>query len=162
MNEEIRQLMSDVNTAIIRIRAAYATWAKENGLNYHETLIFYAMRDNPECTQKQIADSYRLPKQTVNNIVVALKKIGYIELVPSAKGGKEKVLKLTPSGEAYYNEIMGKILEFEEMASMTMGVDKIRQMTEMAMAFGEILEESIQCQKEKYKVSDTKSDCKKI
>ena len=162
MNEEIRQLMSDVNTAIIRIRAAYAAWAKENGLNYHETLIFYAMRDNPECTQKQIADSYRLPKQTVNNIVVALKKIGYIELVPAAKGGKEKVLKLTLSGQVYYDQIMEKIIEFEKMASMTMGIDRIRQMTDMAMEFGEILEESIQWQKEKYKVSDAKSDSKKI
>ena len=66
MNEEIRLLMSNVNTSIIQIRAAYAMWAKVHGLNYHEVLIFYAMRDNEECTQKKIADSYRLPKQTVS------------------------------------------------------------------------------------------------
>ena len=53
MNEQIRILMSNVNTSIIQIRGAYAAWAKEHGLNYHETLIFYAMRDNEECTQKQ-------------------------------------------------------------------------------------------------------------
>lgn len=74
MNEEIRLLMSNVNTSIIQIRAAYAMWAKVHGLNYHEVLIFYAMRDNEECTQKKIADSYRLPKQTVNNIITSLKK----------------------------------------------------------------------------------------
>lgn len=56
MNEEIRLLMSNVNTSIIQIRAAYAMWAKVHGLNYHEVLIFYAMRDNEECTQKKIAD----------------------------------------------------------------------------------------------------------
>ena len=99
MNEEIRLLMSNVNTSIIQIRAAYAMWAKVHGLNYHEVLIFYAMRDNEECTQKKIADSYRLPKQTVNNIITSLKKNGYLTLIPGRKNAKEKILALTESGE---------------------------------------------------------------
>ena len=146
MNEEIRLLMSNVNTSIIQIRAAYAMWAKAHGLNYHEVLIFYAMWDNEECTQKQIADSYRLPKQTVNNIISSLKKAGYITLIPGRKNAKEKILALTKSGEAYYQAIMKPIMEFETLASEKMGKDEIRQMTALAMKFGQILEESISLQ----------------
>ena len=124
MNEEIRLLMSNVNTSIIQIRAAYAMWAKVHGLNYHEVLIFYAMRDNEECTQKKIADSYRLPKQTVNNIITSLKKDGYLTLIPVRKNAKEKILALTESGEAYYRSIMEPILEFETLASEKMGKEE--------------------------------------
>lgn len=92
MNEEIRLPMSNVNTSIIQIRAAYAMWAKVRGLNYHEVLIFYAMRDNEECTQKKIADSYRLPKQTVNNIITSLKKDGYLTLIPGRKTRRKRSL----------------------------------------------------------------------
>ncbi len=147
MNEQIRSLMSNVNTSIIQIRGAYAAWAKEHGLNYHETLIFYAMRDNEECTQKQIADSYRLPKQTVNNIITTLKKRGYIELVYGENNRKEKILKLTETGQAYYNRIMESIMKFEQMASERMGEERIRQMTDIAMEFGKILEDTIQIQR---------------
>ena len=136
MNEEIRLLMSNVNTSIIQIRAAYAMWAKVHGLNYHEVLIFYAMRDNEECTQKKIADSYRLPKQTVNNIITSLKKDGYLTLIPGRKNAKEKI----------YRSIMEPILEFETLASEKMGKEEIRQMTALAMKFGQILEESISLQ----------------
>lgn len=146
MNEEIRLLMSNVNTSIIQIRAAYAMWAKVHGLNYHEVLIFYAMRDNEECTQKKIADSYRLPKQTVNNIITSLKKDGYLTLIPVRKNAKEKILALTESGEAYYRSIMEPILEFETLASEKMGKEEIRQMTALAIKFGQILEESISLQ----------------
>ena len=147
MDEEIRILMSNVNTAIIRIRGAYAAWAKEHGLNYHEVLIFYAMRDNKECTQKQIADSYRLPKQTVNNIIITLKDRGYIKLVHGESNRRDKILKLTEQGRKYYNGIMESIMEFEQMASERMGEERIRQMTDLAMEFGQILEDTIQIQK---------------
>lgn len=143
MNEDIRLLMSNVNTAIIQIRGAYATWAKLHGLNYHEVLIFYAIRDNKECTQQQIADNYRLPKQTVHNIITSLKKAGYIKLVPNRKNAKEKILTLTECGKVYYQSIINPIMEFEKMASEKMGIDAIQQMTALTTTFGQVLEESI-------------------
>lgn len=36
MEKEMRLLLKDVNRAIIKIRGAYAKWAKENKINYHE------------------------------------------------------------------------------------------------------------------------------
>ena len=36
MEKEMRLLLRDVNRAIIKIRGAYAKWAKENKINYHE------------------------------------------------------------------------------------------------------------------------------
>ena len=62
------------------------------------------------------------------------------------KNAKEKILALTESGEAYYRSIMEPILEFETLASEKMGKEEIRQMTALAMKFGQILEESISLQ----------------
>ncbi|MDD6242816.1 MAG: helix-turn-helix domain-containing protein [Roseburia hominis] len=73
-------------------RGKPAAWAKAHGVNYHKTLILYSMRHNEECTQKQIRENYRLPKQTVNNIVTELRREGMITLVPAKDGGREKVL----------------------------------------------------------------------
>lgn len=143
MDQDTRALMCGVNTAIIKIRGAYAAWAKAHGVNYHKTLILYSMRDNEECTQKQISENYRLPKQTVNNIVTELRREGMITLVPAKDGGREKVLCLTEQGEIYAAGIMEPLLRFEEEAARRMGIRGITQMTELAMEFGQILEDAI-------------------
>lgn len=85
------------------------------------------MRDNEECTQKQISGNYRLPKQTVNNIVTELRREGMITLVPAKDGGREKVLCLTDQGEIYAAGIMEPLLRFEEEAVRRMGKGGLRR-----------------------------------
>lgn len=51
LKEDIGKLLADVNTAIIKVRGAYALWCKEQGITYHELLICYSIRDFGVCTQ---------------------------------------------------------------------------------------------------------------
>ena len=54
MKEQYWPLMWQSNLAVIKLRGAYADWARANGMNYHELLVFYSLHELGSCTQKQI------------------------------------------------------------------------------------------------------------
>jgi DNA-binding MarR family transcriptional regulator len=74
MNQKTHQLLNDVNRAIIKFRGVYSAWSKKHGISYNEMLVLYTIRDNGYCTQKMIGDSYLLPKQTINNVIIGMLK----------------------------------------------------------------------------------------
>jgi len=105
-NQTFEQLLIDVNKSIIKMRGAYAIWCKKRGINYHELLIWYSLRDFGSCTQKQVCEQYLLPKQTIHNIVTELQEKGLIQLRSSPDNWREKMIVLTDLGQAYYDSIM--------------------------------------------------------
>lgn len=139
MKRDTWQLLNSVNTSIIKIRGAYAAWARAHGINYHETLILYSLAERGACTQKEICSSYLVPKQTINNIITEWKKAGYLCLVPGTKG-REKPFKLTESGQAYAESVMGPLRRIEEEAVRLMGEEDLLAMTGLALRYGQILE----------------------
>lgn len=139
MKEQYWPLMWQSNLAIIKLRGAYADWARANNMNYHELLVFYSLHELGSCTQKQICDSYRLPKQTVNNIVLALQKAGYLELVPGGPG-RSKLMRLTPAGKVYEQQRMGALYTLEQKAVEDMEPQNLQKMNELLLRFGDILE----------------------
>lgn len=140
MDKNTWQILNHVNEAIIKIRGAYATWTSQNNVNYYEMLIFYSLRNHARCTQKQICNNYRVPKQSINNVINALKKEGYIRLVQDEQNKREKILELTESGRIYANHIMEPLLCLEEEAVREMGQENIKHMIELTNRYGNILE----------------------
>lgn len=136
---EYHQLVVDVNQAIIKIRGAYAAWAKRHEINYHELLVLYSIRDMKVATQKKVCDSYFLPKQTVNNIVVSMKNRGYVTLESVEGLGKEKAIVLTEEGRKYFDRIMEELDECEMDSVNEIGEDQLKSMIEIADKYGEIL-----------------------
>ena len=53
---------------------AYAAYAKSMGLSNTALDILTTIYENPNCTQKDIAESCFLPKQTVNAVVTSFLK----------------------------------------------------------------------------------------
>lgn len=145
MDRETQTLTRNLDRAIIKIRGVYAAWTRENRVRYHEMLVFYSIRDNQTCTQRQICKDYVLPKQTVHNTVRALTEAGYLRLVPSGRNRKEKRLQLTARGREYAKQIMEPLMRLEETAVQEMGMDNIRTMTEAALRYGKILENGMAC-----------------
>lgn len=137
--QEYHQLVIDVNQAIIKIRGAYAAWAKQHDINYHELLVLYSIRDMEVATQKKVCDSYFLPKQTVNNVVVSMKNRGYVTLEARKGLGKEKAIVLTKEGQQYFERIMEKLDECELQSVGEIGAAKLRNMIRIADEYGEIL-----------------------
>ena len=74
MEYKIQKLYDQVNQAIIRCRGVYSMWAKNNNVSYNRMLVLYTIREFGFCTQKQICDSYLLPRQTVNHVISEMKK----------------------------------------------------------------------------------------
>ena len=136
MQPQNYEIVRDLNRAIIRIRGAYAAWARAHGISYHELLLLYSLRDFPDCTQKTVCAQYGLPKQTVNNIVSAWQRAGYLTLEP---GGREKFLRLTESGRRYAQRIMQPLEAAEERSVRTAGADALRRMTDDALQYGDTL-----------------------
>lgn len=137
--QEYHQLVIDVNQAIIKIRGAYVAWAKQHDINYHELLVLYSIRDMEVATQKKVCDSYFLPKQTVNNVVVSMRNRGYVTLEARKGLGKEKAIVLTREGRQYFDQIMEQLDECELQSVSEIGAEKLKNMVHIADEYGEIL-----------------------
>ena len=71
----IRQQMEIINTCNCRITELYGEWAKQHGMSYHAMITLYALNQDRKCTQKQIAEEWLIPKQTVNTVVKELERL---------------------------------------------------------------------------------------
>lgn len=121
MEYKIQKLYDQVNQAIIRCRGVYSMWAKNNNVSYNRMLVLYTIREFGSCTQKQICDSYLLPRQTVNHVISEMKKDGILVADPEKSTGKEKALVLTPEGERYSEKLLYSLSRMEERAAKPSG-----------------------------------------
>ena len=89
MNKESLKVVNDINRAIIKARGIYSEWSARHGISYHEMLVLYTIREFGFCTQKQICDSYLLPRQTMNNVITRMRKDGLLEYSSVHSIGRE-------------------------------------------------------------------------
>lgn len=131
MEKEKLNCLNELNRAIIRFRNLYSCWATKNGISYHEMLVCYAIREFGFCTQKIICESYLLPKQTINNVFLKLRKNGILVQDNDAKKGKEKVFILSEKGKAYYRQIIMKLDAAESKAVDLIEFAKLRELEKL-------------------------------
>lgn len=93
--------------------AMYAAYAKSIGLSLTRLTVLRAIVENPECTQKQIAECSFLPKQTVNAVITCFLKDGIIWLDEKPGDRRSKLLHFTQKGRRRANRIVGRMREFE-------------------------------------------------
>ena len=135
MEPQTKELWDRINRAIIKFRGVYAAWSKKHEISYNEMLVFYTIRDNGFCTQKQICDSYLLPRQTMNHVFTKLYADGIIEVSPEYSIGREKAFILTDKGRAYAAPLIDSLNRVEEKAIELMSEERIRAMTELVQEF---------------------------
>ena len=109
--------------------AVYDDWAREQGLSSNSALILYALYEEKEnCTQKSISQMWSIPKQTVNTILKEFSANGYIELSADKKDKRNKLIMLTPKGNAYAGKIIDSLRKRELFAIDRMGLENITRM----------------------------------
>ena len=74
----IRPQMKLLCTCLCRQDELYAAVSKRHGLSYHTAMTLYALDQDEGCTQKEIAKTWLIPKQTVNTVVKELERQGYV------------------------------------------------------------------------------------
>ncbi len=139
MNNEALKLLGDINRAVIKFRGVYSAWSKKHGISYHEMLVLYTIRDNGFCTQKQICDSYILPRQTINNVITDMRERELIEISPHNCIGREKAFVLTEKGKKYAEPLLSSLSKIEIQTIELIGCEKIRTMAEDMAAFDNVL-----------------------
>lgn len=147
MDQESLKLLSEINRAIIHFRGLYAAWAKEHGISYHELLVFYTIRERGFCTQKQICDSYLLPRQTMNHVFFDLRKRGLLELNSEHCTGREKAFVLSPQGERYAQPLIDALNQVERKALETCRTSTIQSMIRDVLSYDQALETAMKTEK---------------
>ena len=143
MEKITEALASELNRAVIKYRSVYSAWAKEHGVSYNKMLVIYTAQDNGFCTQKQICESYLLPKQTVNHVFVSMLADGELTESPENNFGREKAYELTEKGKMLSKPLMESIGSIEEKAAIDMGIDKMRELTELISIYGNLLSNAL-------------------
>ena len=91
--------------------------------------------------QKDIADIYGMPKQTVNTVIAELNKKGYIRLIPDEKDKRSKIIELTEEGVKYADSIVEPLLEYENKVLEKMGRKRVEMMIEALRQYADLFED---------------------
>ena len=144
MDQQTKALWDQITRAIIKYRGIYAAWSKQHEISYNEMLVFYTIRDEGFCTQKQICDSYLLPRQTMNHVFAKLCADGIIEVSAGHSAGREKAFVLTEQGLAYAAPLIESLNRMEEKAVALMGNEQLRAMKELVQTFDSALSAALE------------------
>lgn len=143
MDASYTHSMIDINMSVNQIRGSLVQMAKKYNVNYHEMVLMYHLYRNGDCTQKQICDYYLLPKQTVNNIVMAMKEQENIDWYFTPTNKKEKVIKITEKGLGYIQDLVLSMNNTEDMIKSVLGEEKITALVELLVEYNNIIKASI-------------------
>ena len=144
MNTNTLALLNNVNRAIVKFRGIYSQWSSAHNISYNEMLVLYTIREKGFCTQKQICDSYLLPRQTMNNVITGMRENGLLELSSENSIGREKAFVLTEKGEAYAQPLLDSMNRFEEQAVALLGDEKLAALTALMLEYDQALGQAMQ------------------
>ena len=128
----------------VRIRGIYSQWSSAHNISYNEMLVLYTIREKGFCTQKQICDSYLLPRQTMNNVITVMRENGLLELSPENSVGREKAFVLTGKGKEYAMPLLESMNRFEEQAVALLGDEKLAALTSLMLEYDQALGQAMQ------------------
>ena len=116
-------------TCLCRQDELYAAVSKRHGLSYHTAMTLYALDQDEGCTQKEIAKTWLIPKQTVNTVVKELERQGYIYTV---KGKGSFVADNQAMKENKKKEVLLKVSDMiDEAIRVGIPGEEIKNMVEI-------------------------------
>lgn len=139
---ERRREQELLDTCTCRLNQLYGEWAKRHGMSYNTMVVLDCLNWREACTQKQIAQDWGIPKQTIHSIVKDLERKGYVRYGQS-EGKKEKKLFLTQEGKQYAEECLKGMHELEERTMERIGVKMQKALIESCLAYVKAFEEEL-------------------
>ncbi len=141
MENDLIKLIRELNKNISIGNRIYGRCANEEELNLIENPILYSLLIFKNLTQKDIADEYALPKQTVNNIIKRLETDGIVKLVSSSTDKRKKIIVLTDNGEEYISKRLKPMIDSENKAAELMGKERLEKLNELLVELNDCLKE---------------------
>ena len=143
MNARLFARLTEINQSVIRFRGLYSLWSSAHGISYNEMLVLYALREKGYCTQKSLCESYRLPRQTMNNVIASLRKRGLLAIDASLSQGREKAFVLTETGRAKAQPLIDALELFETRAAALAGEETLAALTDQMEIYNRALEQAL-------------------
>ena len=114
---ESKQAFYSFGKTFYRLDGFYAEYAKESGVKENLLWILYALNDGNSHSQKEICDSWDLPRTTVNTIIKELENDCYVKLLQIKGEKRELEVVLTDKGKTYADSLLDKLYKIEEKVS---------------------------------------------
>ncbi len=103
----------------------YLNWAKQKGLSANEFYVLYRLGLGGDCTQKDIAEEWSIPKQTVSVVCKQFLEKGYLQYTKSSTDKREKKLSLTELGKAVAMPIVMELSAIEQRTAEQFGKEQL-------------------------------------
>ena len=143
MKKETLNLLNDINRAIIKFRGIYSMWSSVHGISYNEMLVFYTIREQGFCIQKQICENYLLPRQTINHVIAGLRENGLLQYSEEHSKGREKAFVLSAKGRDYAEPFLASLEAVESRALEKLGTDKLHTLTALLLEYDQALGDAL-------------------
>lgn len=110
-NATVEEQTTALVNGIFTLDKLYDLYAKSVGLTYIGLHVLTLLYENPDrYTQKMLADTTGLPKQSVNVVIRSLLEQGYVQMKEQGTDRRNKEIRLSKSGRAYAEKIVGKLM----------------------------------------------------
>lgn len=140
---ELKQALQDYYDFWFLSNYLYEEWAKRKGLSMYGLFVLQEIKENRNCTAKQICNRLFLPKQTVNAILNSFENKGLIRRVAMEQDRRNKEILFTRDGKRYADNILQEMYEAEEKALQKMGEEQMEAMAQNNRIFIKCLEETM-------------------
>ena len=126
MNQTIQAQIQQYDSYLQQWCAGYEDYAKSVGLSFTSLSVLSAIYDLPDCTQKQLCQVCFLPKQTVNAVVTAFYKKGWVRLEEVPEDRRNKTIHFTDLGFTEAQRILSRGQESEGAAMSALSEEERR------------------------------------
>lgn len=117
----------------------YEEWAKAHGMSVNSLLVLSAIHEGGnDCTQRKISQRWMIPKQTINMILKEFERKGLVELLPMQEDKRNKLIRLTPAGDEYADDIISRLRKAELYVIEEMGIERIKLLNDNMSLFVEL------------------------
>jgi DNA-binding MarR family transcriptional regulator len=140
MNSKFESELGAIASSVSRIGGLYQQWAQKNDTLYGIAQVAYILYLQGPVTQKQISESCKIPKQTVNNVIRLFKKEKYITLNADGTDKRQKLITLTPAGKDYMQKMLEPCFRLNEKVFDRLGSALSHQLVEGLTALGDAIE----------------------
>ncbi|MCM1523187.1 MAG: MarR family transcriptional regulator [Ruminococcus sp.] len=138
------EYISRITAVVNRTDSLYEKWAKRAGVNSYTSKVLYMLRFMGISSQKNMAENYGMPKQTVNTVTAELLKKELVILETDAGDKRSKRVILTPKGEKYADRVLLPLLECERKAVEKMGSESAEIMISAMDTYAALLERELE------------------
>lgn len=121
----------------------YHAWAKAHGLNFNSLAVLHCLVRLGQCTQKQVCESWVVPKQTISTICKQFEQEGLIQFIANPHDKREKLMVLTEQGQIFANPIIEQLTQIEENTLKMFGEQRAKHFLNEFRAFVSIFDQQM-------------------